>query len=147
MLTALERKWEQNTRESMLENAYNEEGHFDPEKISSDVRTRLPVPTGWRVSLLPYRGAQKTKAGIVLSEETQRRAQVATTVGYVLQLGPLAYFDQEKFPKGPWCKAGDWVVFGRYAGARIPIDGGEIRFINDDEILGIIQDPQDILHM
>jgi co-chaperonin GroES (HSP10) len=72
---------------------------------------------------------------------------VATTVGYVLKLGPLAYYDQEKFPDGAWCKEGDWIIFGRYAGARIPIDGGEIRFINDDEVLGVINNPQDIVHM
>lgn len=138
MLTALEQKWK---------DAYDEEGHFDPQTLPENVLSRLPVPTGWRIALLPYRGAQRTKAGIVFSEETQRRTQVATTVGYVLKLGPLAYFDQEKFPKGPWCKEKDWVVFGRYAGARIPIEGGEIRFINDDEVLGIIQNPQDILHM
>jgi co-chaperonin GroES (HSP10) len=53
----------------------------------------------------------------------------------------------DKFPTGPWCKEGDWVVFGRYAGARITIDGGEIRILNDDEIVGIVNDPEDILHM
>jgi co-chaperonin GroES (HSP10) len=62
-------------------------------------------------------------------------------------LGELAYKDESKFPFGAWCKEGDWVIFGRYAGSRISIDGGEIRFLNDDEILGIVNDPEDILHM
>ena len=60
--------------------------------------------------------------------------------------GPDAYSDKDKFPNGPWCKKKDWVLFARYAGSRIYIDGGEIRVLNDDEILGTIEDPEDILH-
>jgi co-chaperonin GroES (HSP10) len=148
-ITALERKWQEKAenKEPVLEDAYDENGNFTPKLISASVLDRLPSPTGWRIAILPYRGAQKTKGGIVLSDETQKRTQVATTVGYVLQLGPLAYYDQEKFPNGPWCAEGDWIIFGRYAGARIPIDGGEIRFINDDEVLGKIGNPSDIIHM
>lgn len=148
-LTALERKWQEEKTEHKpaLDDAYDQDGNFDPQLIESSVLDRLPRPTGWRIAILPYRGAQKTRGGIALSEETQKRAQVATTVGYVLKLGPLAYYDQEKFPNGAWCKENDWIVFGRYAGARIPIDGGEIRFINDDEVLGVISNPQDIAHM
>jgi co-chaperonin GroES (HSP10) len=62
-------------------------------------------------------------------------------------VGELAYGDTEKFPHGPWCKKGDWIVFGRYAGARISIDGGEIRILNDDEVLATIADPEDLVHM
>ena len=65
----------------------------------------------------------------------------------MLKVGSLAYQDEVKFPSGPWCAEGDWIIFGRYAGARIPIDGGEIRLINDDEVLGVLNDPEDILHM
>jgi co-chaperonin GroES (HSP10) len=65
----------------------------------------------------------------------------------VLAVGPLAYADENKFPTGPWCKKGDWIVFGRYAGARLPIDEGEIRIINDDEVLALIQNPEDIVHL
>ena len=54
---------------------------------------------------------------------------------------------KEKFPEGPWCKKGDWIIFGRYAGSRIKIDDGELRLLNDDEILATIQKPEDILHM
>ena len=148
-LTALEQKWQEQEaqRKPALDDAYDKEGNFDPQLIEGTVLDRLSKPTGWRIAILPYRGAQKTKGGIALSEETQKRTQVATTVGYVLKLGPLAYYDQEKFPDGAWCKEGDWIIFGRYAGARIPIDGGEIRFINDDEVLGVINNPQDIVHM
>jgi chaperonin GroES len=108
---------------------------------------RIPTPTGWRMAILPYRGAEKSKGGIVLAEETQKRTQLATTCGYVLKMGDLAFQDESKFPHGPWCKEGDWIIFGRYAGSRISIDGGEIRILNDDEIIGVLNDPSDILHM
>jgi co-chaperonin GroES (HSP10) len=147
-MTALERKWaeEAQSKAPSLDDAYTESG-FSPEKLHQSVKDVIPTPTGWRIAILPYRGAEKTKGGIVLSEETQRKTQLSTVCGYVLKVGSLAYVDESKFPTGAWCKEGDWIIFGRYAGARIPIDGGEIRLINDDEVLGVVRDPQDILHM
>lgn len=130
-----------------LDDAYDSQGQFDPTSLEAAVKDRIPTPTGWRIAILPYRGTQKTKGGIVLAEETQKRTQLATVCGYVLKVGNLAYGDVSKFPNGPWCKEGDWVIFGRYAGSRIGIDGGEIRILNDDEIIGRVSDPEDILHM
>lgn len=147
--TALERKWEEEaaSREPSLNDAYGDDGKLAPESINKSVLDRIPRPTGWRIVLLPYRGAQKTKGGIVLADQTIERNQLTTVCAYVLRVGNLAYADQSKFPNGPWCKEGDWVIFGRYAGARLGIDGGEIRILNDDEILAVINDPEDILHM
>jgi chaperonin GroES len=148
-LTALEKKWLENeqNKPSSIDDAYDEQGQFDPTLIPEEAISRIPRPTGWRVAILPYRGAERTKSGIVIAEETQKRTQLATNCGYVISLGDLAYKDETKFPFGAWCKEGDWIIFGRYAGSRISIDGGEIRFLNDDEILGIVNSPEDILHM
>ena len=107
---------------------------------------RLPKPTGWRIIVLPYKAKEKTKGGIILSDKTVTESQIATNCGLVMDIGPDAYNDKDKFPNGPWCKKKDWVLFARYAGSRIYIDGGEIRVLNDDEILGTIEDPEDILH-
>ena len=109
---------------------------------------RLPTPTGWRILILPYRGQGKTKSGVFLPDESVDREAVATVCGYVLKTGPLAYKDPEKFGNAskPWCKEGDWVIFGRYAGSRFKIEGGEVRLLNDDEILAQIDSPEDILH-
>jgi co-chaperonin GroES (HSP10) len=63
----------------------------------------------------------------------------------ILSMGTDAYADKDKFPNGPWCKKGDWVVFARYAGSRVKIEGGEIRILNDDEILAKLKDPKDVL--
>ena len=61
-------------------------------------------------------------------------------------MGPDCYRDKTRYPEGPWCKKGEWVVFARYAGSRLKIEGGEIRILNEDEILATIQDPEMILH-
>jgi co-chaperonin GroES (HSP10) len=106
---------------------------------------KLPTPTGWRLLVLPFKMPEKTKGGLLLGADTLERQQVASTCGLVLSMGPYCY-DKQKFPEGPWCKKGDWVIFARYAGSRLPIDGGEVRLLNDDEVLATIDKPEDILH-
>ena len=108
-------------------------------------QNKLPVPTGWRILVLPFKGKKKTKGGILYSDEQIDRQQLATVCGNVLAVGPQAYTG-EKFPDGPWCKKGDWVIFARYAGSRFKIEGGEVRLLNDDEIIATIKDPEDIVH-
>jgi co-chaperonin GroES (HSP10) len=88
---------------------------------------------------------EKTKGGLIIGQDTLERQQVGSTCGLVLAMGPHCY-DKDKFPEGPWCKKGDWVIFARYAGSRIQIDGGEVRMLNDDEVLATIDNPEDILH-
>ena len=107
--------------------------------------SKLPKPTGWRLLVLPHRGQGKTKGGVLLSDKIVEEAQIATNVGLVLAIGPDAYNDKERFPNGAWCKKNDWVIFARYAGSRLNIEGGELRILNDDEILGITDDPESIL--
>ena len=123
-----------------------EEKVLDPQKIDVSMMDRLPSPTGWRLLILPYRGKGKTEGGVLLPDAVIDRESLATVCGFVLKAGPLAYDDKEKFPGGAWCKEKDWVIFGRYAGSRFKIDGGEVRILNDDEIIAVIQDPEDILH-
>ena len=106
---------------------------------------KLPHPTGYRILILPFVTQGVTKGGIHLAKQTLDKERLATVVGYVVDLGPDAYGDLNKFPDGPWCKKGDWVIFGRYAGARFMIDGGDMRLLNDDEILATTNDPEDIL--
>jgi co-chaperonin GroES (HSP10) len=124
-----------------------EERSLDPSKLPTSALERMPQPTGWRILILPYKGSGKTKGGILMADETIERNSLATVVGYVLAVGPEAYNDQEKFPSGPWCKKGDWVMIGRYAGTRFRIEGGEVRIINDDEVIATISDPADILNV
>ena len=112
-----------------------------PEEIASE-KDQLPTPTGYRVLILPRGRSAVTEGGIQLVKDTVERDTVSSVVGYVISLGPDAYKDPVKFPEGAWCEEGEWVLFGRYAGARFKIDGGELRILNDDEILARIPDPE-----
>jgi co-chaperonin GroES (HSP10) len=145
-MTALQKKWAEE-RAAQQEEMEEVVDNLRPENMDQSVIDRIPKPTGWRIVVLPFRPPKKTKSGIVLAEAAVERQQIATVCGYVVATGPLAYADTDKFPEGPWCKKGDWIIFGRYAGARISIDGGEIRILNDDEVLATIADPEDVVHM
>jgi co-chaperonin GroES (HSP10) len=136
-----------------LEEKYKEEAKtaepnkepLNPENIKAVV-DELPTPSGWRILVLPFTPKEKTSGGLIIAQESLDRLRIATNCGYVLKIGPLAYFDKEKYPTGPWCKEKDWVIFARYAGSRLPIEGGEVRILNDDEVLGTIPDPESVLH-
>ena len=120
---------------------------LDPALVDKSTIERMPTPTGWRILVLPYRGKGKSEGGIIIPEAIRDDTQIQTVVGYVFKVGPLAYKDKEKFPSGPWCAEGDWVIFARYAGSRFRIEGGEVRILNDDEILASIGNPDDILSL
>jgi len=119
---------------------------LDPTLLDQSLIDRMPTPTGWRMLILPYRGKGTSEGGIHIPDKVLDDGQIQTVVGYVLKQGPLAYKDTVKFPSGPWCEEKQWVIFARYAGSRFRIDGGEVRIINDDEVLSTITDPDDILN-
>ena len=137
---ALEEKYKEQPVESV------EEAKRVDETNVSDIKDELPQPSGWRLLVLPFTPKEKTKGGIIIAQESLDKARIATNCGYVVKMGPMAYGDKEKFPTGAWCKTGDWVIFARYAGSRLPIEGGEVRLLNDDEVLGTIKDPESVLH-
>ena len=116
-----------------------------PKQITKE-STKLPQPTGWRILVLPFKMGEKTKGGILMGQDTLEKQQVASQCGNILAMGPDCYRDKDRYKQGPWCKVGDWVMFARYAGSRIKIEGGEVRLLNDDEILATIKNPEDILH-
>nr|ASN63507.1 co-chaperonin GroES [uncultured virus]ASN63610.1 co-chaperonin GroES [uncultured virus] len=133
-----------------LEEKYKKSQSTEVKRLDQDniqsVVDQLPNPSGWRMLVLPFTPKEKTKGGIIFSQESLDKARIATNCGYVLKLGPLCYQDKDKFPTGPWCKEKDWVIFARYAGSRLPIEGGEVRLLNDDEVLGTVKDPESVLH-
>jgi co-chaperonin GroES (HSP10) len=133
---------------SSLDRAYVEpkDRVLDPSLIEKPLLDRLPQPTGWRVLVMPYQGRATTLGGLHIPDEVRERESVATTVAYVLRVGPLAYKDPNKFGPdcAPWCAEGQWVCIGRYSGSRFKIDGGEVRIINDDEVIATIVEPDDV---
>ena len=137
-----------------------EEKVLDPALLKKRLSERLPQPTGWRILVMPYMGKAVTEGGVHIPDAVVDREALATVVAYVLKVGPLAYKDSAKFGDdglwgdmpapgfvASWCKEGDWVCIGRYAGARFKIDGGEVRIINDDEVIATILEPDDIKHV
>jgi len=127
-----------------LQEKYDKEPKRKEQDLTSE-HAKLPIPTGWRILVLPFKMKDRTKGGILITDDVVERAQVASTCGLVLKVGPDAYGDKERFPGGPWCKKNDWIIFGRYAGSRFGIEGGEVRILNDDEIIAVVKDPEDIL--
>ena len=119
---------------------------LEPSLIDKSVLVRLPQPNGWRILVLPYTGSQKTKGGILLTHETIERENLATLVAYVVKKGPQCYNDTAKYGESHWCEEKQWVLIGRYAGARFKLeDGAEVRIINDDEVIATILSPDDIV--
>ena len=121
---------------------------LDPKLLDKSLLDRMPDPVGWRILVLPYRGKGQTDGGIQLVKETIDKEALATVICYVLKVGPLAYKDN-KFgqpdTRSAWCKQGDWILIGRYAGTRFRLeDENEVRIINDDEVIATILDPDDI---
>ncbi len=107
---------------------------------------RIPQPTGWRILVMPYKGKDVSEGGVIIPDQAKDREARGTVVAYVVKVGPLAYQDPDKFgaESEPWCKEGDWICIGRYSGSRFNIEGGEVRIINDDEVIATIVDPDDI---
>jgi len=143
---------EEKANQTSLSDAYvnKEEKVLNPELIDRKLTERLPQPTGWRILVMPYQGRAKSDGGIAIPDAVRTREALATVVAYVLKVGPLAYQDIAKFGEDSekaWCKEGDWVCIGRYAGARFRIEGGEVRIINDDEVIATILEPDDIQHV
>lgn len=115
-----------------------EEGATEEQKA-----TMLPKPTGFRI-LCAVPDVAKTfdNTNILRADSYAEREAHATTVLFVLRMGPEAYKDTEKFPSGPWCKEGDFVLVRTYSGTRFKIYGKEFRILNDDQIDAVVDDPR-----
>ena len=116
-------------------------------KKAEEKAKQLPKPSGYRI-LCAIPEAEKqfedSEVGLIKADETMRNEETLTTVLFVVELGPDCYKDTTKFPTGPWCKQGDFILVRPYAGSRLVIHGREFRIINDDTVEGIVDDPRGI---
>ena len=119
-------------------------GATGPEPEEEATATQLPEPTGYKLLIALPEVSDKTEGGIAKANETKLHEEVATICGYVLAIGPDAYKDKKRFPGGPYCKLGDWVLMRAYSGTRFKIHGRELRLINDDSIEAVVGDPRGI---
>ena len=105
----------------------------------------VPAPSGWRIlCVVPDVKETFDGTGILKAQEVQRAEELTSHVLFVLKIGPDAYKDEKKFPSGPWCQEGDFVLTRAYAGTRFKVFGREFRIINDDQVDGTIEDPRGV---
>lgn len=103
---------------------------------------QMPIPSGYHILLALPKVEAKYDSGIIKSDQTKQQEEVSSVVGFVVAMGSDCYQDKVKFPTGPWCKKGDFVVVGAYFGQRIKVHGQELRLINDDQVLAVTEDPR-----
>ena len=106
--------------------------------------TQLPEPSGYKLLIALPEVDEKTEGGIIKAQATRQLEEVGSIVGFVMKLGPDAYQDKEKFPNGPYCKEGDFILMRSYSGTRFSIHEREFRLINDDSVEAIVDDPRGI---
>lgn len=119
-------------------------GMYRPQASADEKAQQLPQPSGYRILCAVPEVEKEFDSGLVKSDETIRMEETLTTVLFVVELGPDCYKDPSRFPSGPWCKKGDFVLVRPYSGSRLVIHGREFRLINDDSVEGVVQDPRGI---
>ena len=105
---------------------------------------QLPDPSGYRILCAIPEIEDSYESGILKSDMSLRHEELLTTVLFVVKMGPDCYKDKDRFPSGPWCKQGDFILVRPHAGTRVKIHGREFRIINDDAVEGVVQDPRGI---
>jgi co-chaperonin GroES (HSP10) len=105
---------------------------------------QLPNPSGYRILCAIPEQEKEYESGIIKAELTVQNEETLTTVLFVVKLGPDCYKDEKRFPNGPWCKEGDFILVRPHAGTRLVIHGKEFRIINDDSVEGTVEDPRGI---
>lgn len=105
---------------------------------------QLPDPSGYRILCALPEIDETYDSGIVKANKTMEYEELLTTVLFVLKMGPDCYKDESRFPSGPWCKEGDFILVRPHTGTRVKIHGREFRIINDDCVEGVVDDPRGI---
>jgi len=116
-------------------------------KDEQEKAKQLPKPSGYKIlCAIPEaeKSFEESEVGLIKADETMRNEEVLTTVLFVVDMGPDCYMDKAKFPTGPWCKKGDFVLVRPNSGTRLVIHGREFRIINDDTVEGVVDDPRGI---
>lgn len=119
-------------------------GMYRPEATAEEKAAQLPRPSGWKILCAIPEVDREYESGLVKADETLRNEETLTTVLFVVALGPDCYTDKTRYPTGPWCQKGDFVLVRPNAGSRLVIHGKEFRMINEDSVEGVVDDPRGI---
>lgn len=110
----------------------------------TEAEAQLPKPVGYKLLIALPKIEETFAGGIIKADATKNNEQILSVVGVVLDMGEQAYADVDRYPSGPWCKPGDYVVFRANTGTRIKVNGQEYRLMNDDSIEAVVSDPRGI---
>ena len=116
----------------------------DVEEEDSRYASQLPEPKGYKLLIALPEVDETTGGGIIKSAQSQHEESISTIVGWVMSMGPDSYANYSRFPNGPYCEVGDWVVFRAFSGTRLKIHGKEFRLINDDTVEAVVEDPRGV---
>ena len=119
-------------------------GSVNLEASAEEKAKQLPKPSGYHILCAIPEAEKEFDSGIVKAEVTIHHEEILTTVLWVIELGPDCYKDTTRFPSGPWCKKGDFVLVRPNSGSRLLIHGREFRLINDDSVEAVVDDPRGI---
>jgi chaperonin GroES len=116
--------------------------YTDVKMDDEQVMAKLPQPVGYKILIAVPELSEKTEGGVYMPDSLKQAEETASIIGYVLKVGNEAYSDPVKFPEGPWCKEGDFIIFRSYSGTRFKVMGKEFRIINDDTVEAVVEDPR-----
>lgn len=119
-------------------------GSYKPQATDEEKATQLPEPSGYHILCAIPEIDKEYASGIVKADSTMHYEEVLSTVFFVVKVGPDCYKDTTRFPSGPWCKVGDFILARPNTGTRLKIHGREFRIINDDSVEGVVNDPRGI---
>lgn len=109
-----------------------------------ELEAQLPKPVGYRLLVALPKIEESFESGIIKADKTLYEEKILSIVGAVLDMGEQAYADKDRFPTGPWCKVGDFVLFRANTGTRFKVNGVEYRLMNDDSIEAVVADPRGV---
>ena len=112
-------------------------------ELDEDTTRKLPEPQGYKLLIAIPKLEEITSGGVIIPDKLKGMEQTASIIGLVIAMGKAAYKDADKFPDGPYCKEGDFVIFRSYSGTRFKLRGEEFRLINDDTVEAVVDDPRE----
>jgi len=131
-------------KEVVDEMVFSKKDEEDSGQKANQFASQLPEPKGYKLLIALPIIEEATEGGIIKSMESRHEESIATVVGWVMSMGPDAYVNYGRFPNGPYCEVGDWVVFRAFSGTRLKIHGKEFRLINDDTVEAVVEDPRGV---
>ena len=117
----------------------------ETEQVEERTAKQLPIPKGYKILIALPEPEEQTKGGIIKAAQTMQVEEVGSICGFVIKMGEDCYNDKKRFPSGPFCKEGDWIIMRSYSGTRFLVHGKEFRLINDDSVEAVVEDPRGIV--